>query len=314
MTRHEIPRSKRCVAEECRSVWIEASLARPRWRTTRVQVCWRVVAGRGVWWSRAGNHQGRGRARPGDPPPLQGPCGQGHHAVLTACALSHPDQPPVGGKVRDLEMGPLPPAPSTGIDHPQTPPSCGVDDRGHQRADFLGTPHDGQLLAVPRPHAREDRPWSRQGHLIKKPDPLEVDTEGTLRDLLLMEQREHVRAALRFVELVRRAPVVWREVLDGLEVTRLGPGSEPTPRQVFEPTVSEGSHRHPPVHVGHDLVQKVCFEQEDIGSFRGAKEGRQEGTSTGETSTLPRSGFVQLLIRWNFSHITLLIALCEMSV
>jgi hypothetical protein len=274
-------------------VWIEASLARPRWRTTRVKVCWRVVAGRGVWWSRAGHHQGRARARPVDPPPLQGPCGQGHHAVLTACALSHPDQHPVGGKVRDLARRPLPQAPSTGRDHPQTPPRCGVDDRGQPRADFLGTPHDGQLLAVPRPHAREDRPWSLPGQLINKPAPLEVDTAGTLRDLLLMEPRENVRADLRCVELVRRAPVVWREVLDGLEVTRLGPGSEPTPLQVFEPTVSEGSHRHPPVHVGHDLCQTVCFEQEAIGSCSGAKEGRKAGTSTGETRTLPRSGFVQ---------------------
>lgn len=86
---------------------------------------------------------------------------------------------------------------------------------------------------------------------------------------------------------------MWREVLDGLDVTRLGPGGEPTPLQVFEPTVSERSHGDPPVHVGHDLSQKVCFEQEDMGSLSRAKEGTKEGTPTRGTRSLPRSGLVQ---------------------
>jgi hypothetical protein len=108
-----------------------------------------------------------------------------------------------------------------------------------------------------------------------------VDTEGTLRDLLLIEQIEKVLTDLLFAELVRGAPVVLREMLNGLAVTLLGPGGESTQLQVFEHTVSEGNHGHPPVHVGHDLSQKVCFEQEDMGSLRGAKEGTQERTSTG---------------------------------
>ena len=233
------------------------------------------------------------RALPGSPPPLQGPCGQGPQAVLTALALANPDQHPVGGHGRDLERGPLPQAPSTGIDPPQTPPSCGVDSRGQPRADGLGTQPDWQLWAGPRPHAREDRPWALQGHLLKQPDPIEGDTAGTRRDLLLMEPRAHVLADRRCIALLRSAPVVWREVRDGLEVTRWGPGSEPTPLQVFAPPVSEGRHRHPPVPVGHDLVQTVGFAQEDRGSFRGATAGRTEGTSTGETRTLPRRGLVQ---------------------
>jgi hypothetical protein len=236
------------------------------------------------------------RALPVDPQQLQGPCGQGHQAVFTPFALSNQDQHPVGVNVRDLEMGPFPQAQSAGIDHPQTHPSFGVDYRGQQRADFLGTHYNWQFLAVPGPHERQDRPWSLQGDLIKKPAPIEVDTEGTLRDLLLMEQIETVLADLFFVELVRSAPVVLREVLDGLDVTLLGPGGEPTQLQVFEHTVSEGSHGDPPVHVGHDLSQKVCFEQEDMGSLSRAKEGTKEGTPTGETGSLPRSGLVQHII------------------
>jgi hypothetical protein len=112
-------------------------------------------------------------------------------------------------------------------------------------------------------------------------DPLEVDTEGTLRRLLLIEQIEKVPADLLFVDLVRSAPVVLREMLDGLDVTVLGPGGEPTQLQVFEHTVSEGNHGHPPVRGGRDLSQTVCFEQEDTGSLRGAKEGTKERASTG---------------------------------
>jgi hypothetical protein len=61
--RHAPPRAQRGGAEAWRRVCPEASVARPRWRTTRGQVVWRVVAGRGVCWGRAGNPQGRGRAR-----------------------------------------------------------------------------------------------------------------------------------------------------------------------------------------------------------------------------------------------------------
>jgi hypothetical protein len=65
-------------------------------------------------------------------------------------------------------------------------------------------------------------------------------------------------------------------MLDGLDVTLLGPGGEPTQLQIFELTVSEGSHGHPPVQVGHDLSRQVCFEQEDTTSLMGAKEGTIE--------------------------------------
>ena len=58
MTRHAIPRAQSCVASECRCGWMAASWARPRWRTTRVQVC-------GGWWlgaASAGLERGTTRA------------------------------------------------------------------------------------------------------------------------------------------------------------------------------------------------------------------------------------------------------------
>jgi hypothetical protein len=63
MTRRDTPRSSRWVAEECRSVWMEASLGMPLWRTTALKVFWREVGDKGAEPSRAGNTQGRGRWR-----------------------------------------------------------------------------------------------------------------------------------------------------------------------------------------------------------------------------------------------------------
>jgi hypothetical protein len=48
------------------------------------------------------------RTRPVDPSPLQGPCGQGHQAVLAPLALSDTDQQALRIKVRDLERRPFP--------------------------------------------------------------------------------------------------------------------------------------------------------------------------------------------------------------
>src|SRR5262245_14736822 len=57
------PRSNKWVAQECRSVWTEASLGMPLWRTTALKVLWREVGARGAGCCRAGNNQGRVRAR-----------------------------------------------------------------------------------------------------------------------------------------------------------------------------------------------------------------------------------------------------------
>jgi hypothetical protein len=45
--------------------------------------------------------------------------------------------------------------------------------------------------------------------------------------------------------------------VNGLDITRVGPGGEPPQLQVFAHTVSEGSHRDPPVRVGHEPSQRV---------------------------------------------------------
>ena len=186
-------------------MWMEASWARPLWRTTSWKVFGRVVAGRGRRGSRAGNNPGRGRAR-----------GQGPQAVSPPCALSHADRQAVGGTVRDREMGPRPQAQATGREPPQTPPSFGVDDQGQQQADCRWTQHGWQCSAVPGPNARQNRPWALTGARIRPSEAREVDTEGPLRALLLMAPREKVLAAPLCGALVRGAPGGWRERLDGL--------------------------------------------------------------------------------------------------
>ena len=52
------------------------------------------------------------------------------------------------------------------------------------------------------------------------------------------------------------------------------------------------------------IFRKGLLKQEDMGSLSRAKEGEQEGTPAGETRILPRSGLVQLLIRWKAFRIT----------
>ena len=85
----------------------------------------------------------------------------------------------------------------TGVDQPQTHPGFRVPDQGQQGPDFPRTQHDGQFLDVPGSHEVEDWPRSLQRALVEEPDPIEVDTEGTLRDFLVVEQEEEVLAELR---------------------------------------------------------------------------------------------------------------------
>jgi hypothetical protein len=183
--------------------------------------------------------------------PFQAPCGQGHQAVFAPLALADPDQHTLGVDVRDLEMGSFPEAQSTGVDHLQTQSCFRVDYRAQQQADFLQTQHDGQFLAVPRPSEREDRPRSLQGHLIEKPDAIEVDAEGTLGDLLVIEEIEKILPELIFAELIRSTPVVLGQMFDGIEIALLGPGGQAPELQVFPHTASERSHRHPPIRGEH---------------------------------------------------------------
>jgi hypothetical protein len=45
---------------------------------------------------------------------------------------------------------------------------------------------------------------------------------------------------------------VLRSLVDGCEISLLSLGGEPPKLQVYEHTVSESSHRHPPVRVSYD--------------------------------------------------------------
>jgi hypothetical protein len=196
-------------------------------------------------------------ALPVGPQQLQHRRGQGDEAVFASFALAHAHQHAWRVDVRDLPLGPFPQAQPTGIDQLQTHPGCWVRDPGQQGPDLPPTQHDRQCLGVPGAHEVEDGPRAVQCALVEESNPVEVNAEGALGDPLLMDQEEEVLAEFVFTALARSAPVVWRQMLDGFDVTVLGPGSQAPQRQLFEHTASEWGHGHPPVRVGYDPSQRV---------------------------------------------------------
>lgn len=194
-------------------------------------------------------------ALPGRPQQLQHPGGQRHAAVFPAFALAHPHALRID--VRDLSRRPFPQAQPAGVDQPHTHPGFRALDQGQQGPDFPRTQHDRQFLDVPGANQVEDWPRPLQRALVEEPDPREVNAEGALGDLLLIEQEQEILAQLLFAELVGSALVVLSQSVDSGDITRLGLGGEPPQLQVFEHAVSEGGHGNPPVHVEHRRFQKV---------------------------------------------------------
>jgi hypothetical protein len=109
-----------------------------------------------------------------------------------------------------------------------------------------------------------------------------VHTAGALRDLLLIAQEQARLAELLISELVGSAPIVLSQRMNGFEITRLGLGGETSKWQVCEHALSEGSHRDPPVRVGHDLSKGVSSHSK-IWRHSAAQQRGREGTSVGET-------------------------------
>jgi hypothetical protein len=145
---------------------------------------------------------------------------------LSPFALAHAHQHALRVDVRDLQLGSFQQAQPTGIDQLQTHPGCRVRDQGQQGPDLPQPQHDRQFLGVPGAHEVEDGPGALQRALVEESNPVEVNPEGALGDLLLIDQEEEVLAELVFTDLVRSAPVVLRQMLDGFDVTLLGPGSQ----------------------------------------------------------------------------------------
>jgi hypothetical protein len=124
-------------------------------------------------------------------------------------------------------------------------------------------------LGVPGAHEVEDGPRAFQRAFVEESNPVEVNPEGALGDLLLIDQEEEVLAEFVFTDLVRSAPVVLRQMLYGFDVTLLGPGSQAPQLQVFEHTASECGHGHPPIRVGYDdPAQRVDTNRKIEGSSR----------------------------------------------
>jgi hypothetical protein len=232
----------------------------------------------------SGHRQGPGRESPGAGPPelpglpskRQGPFGQWHIAVLAPCALADPDQHALGVDSRDLQLGPFPEAKPARIDQPQTHPSFWVLAHGQQGSDLSRTHHDGQCLAAPGSHEGKAGPRALQRPLVAEPNPREVHAEGARGAFLLVQQEAELLTERRFAELVGSASRVASPWLNRGDRTLWGLGGQPPPLPVFEHTSSAGSHRDPPVRVGHALAQKAYGEQEDTGSLRRTKEGEKD--------------------------------------
>ena len=161
-------------------------MAIPLWRTTALNVFWREVGDRGLAGAGRGTPRAGALELPVRSQQLQGPFGQGHLAVFAPFASSDPDQHPLRVDVRDLQLRPFRQAQSTGLDHPQTHPGFRVGDHGQQGADLLRTPHERQFLALAGANERQDRPRSLERHLVEEFDPVEMDAERALCDLLLV--------------------------------------------------------------------------------------------------------------------------------
>jgi hypothetical protein len=72
-----------------------------------------------------------------------------------------------------------------------------------------------------------------------------------------MAQTQEILAELLFAELVGRASVVLRQLVNSCDITLLGFGGKPPKLQVFKHTASKCGHGHPPVRVAHDPSQTV---------------------------------------------------------
>jgi hypothetical protein len=197
-------------------------------------------------------HPGAGPlAPPVLPPTRQHPRGSRHAAVLAPLALGSPHQHAWRGDVGDLQLGPCGQQQATSIHQPQTPPGCRGLDQGQERPDRPQTPHDRQFWGVSGSNTVEDGPRALPRALVEAPAPLEVHTPGPLRNRLVGDQAEAVLGELRCTHLVRRAPIMWCQMLHGFEVTRLDPRGQAPEWQVFQQTASARGHRHPPVRGEH---------------------------------------------------------------
>jgi hypothetical protein len=127
---------------------------------------------------------------------------------------------------------------------------------------------------VPRAHEVEDGPRALPRALVEEPNPVELNPEGALGDLLLIEQEEEILAQLLVAELVRRASVVVRQLADGVEIALWGRGGQAPELQVFQHPASKAGHGHPPVRMAYELSPRVDTTRKREGSSRGGKRKR----------------------------------------
>jgi hypothetical protein len=222
-----------------------------------------------------GGRPGR-RAVPGGKPPGAGPLappvrpparppprGSRPEAVLAPVALVHPHAPPLRRDVGDLPRGARGQEQPTGVDPRHTPPGVRGLDHGQEGPALPPPPHDGPCGAVPGAPAGDDGPRALPRARGETPAPLAVQTAGPLRALRVVAQEAAGLVALVGTDLVRSAPVVWRQRLHRCDVTRVGPGSQAPALQVSTQAASERRQRPPPGRGAHPRSPQVATHQDD---------------------------------------------------
>ena len=133
--------------------------------------------------------------------------------------------------------------------------------------------------------------------LEEDPNPVEVNPEGALGDVLLIEPVEKILAAFLVAELVGSASVVVRPWVDSGEITWLGLGGQASEWHVFQQAASKDGHGHPPVRGAHDRSPTVHTNQEDIWQCRAQEVRKEGGMSVGYIKKATAQRFSSTTIR-----------------
>ena len=87
--------------------------------------------------------------------------------------------------------------------------------------------------------------------MVTRQAALALAPDGTLSHRLRLDQAQAIRPDRLCAALVRGAPVVWGQLLDGIAVTRLGRGGQTPALPIFHHAASACGPRHPPGRVPH---------------------------------------------------------------
>jgi hypothetical protein len=168
-------------------------------------------------------------------------------AILAALALLHPETPPLGVEVAELEphalADPEPRRVGRGQERALLPGGGGLEETSH-----LGGAQDlGERLPALRPRDGEGQGGATQRRVVQEPERLHGDVTGAPGEVLLPEHVDQVRLALGRGEPIRRAMIVPRQAGHGREIGFARPLGHPPDEHVVVHAGTQRGHEAPPV-------------------------------------------------------------------